>query len=110
MDDNRIGTVIRAKREKKNYSQEHLDELIGKSSGYIGQVERGETIPSTPMLKKIIEVLGIDANTLYFNTESNQPVSHEISIRASRLSPKKQEFILNMISLVERSFREDEPQ
>lgn len=64
-------------------------------------------LPSAKVLARIIEALGIDANTLFFNTEGDDLVSREISIRAARLSPEKQEFVLEMISLIERSFRKD---
>lgn len=104
---NRIATTIKSKRLQKGLTQEALAELIGKSPGYVGQVERGETNPSTNILAKIIAVLGIDANTLFFDTENNMLVSHEISIRAARLSPDKQVFLLEVISLLEHSFRKD---
>lgn len=101
---NRMAAVIKNKRLQKGYTQENLAEVIGKSPGYIGQVERSETYPSAGVLAKIIEVLGIDANTLFFDMEENTLVSHEISIRAARLSPEKQAFLLEMISLLEHSF------
>lgn len=104
---NRIAATIKNKRLQKGFTQEVLAEFIGKTPGYIGQVERGETYPSAVVLAKIIEVLGIDANTLFFDTEENALVSHEISIRAARLSPEKQEFVLEIISLLEHSFRKD---
>ena len=38
----RIATVVREKRKAKGYTQEELAELAGVSSGYIGQLERGD--------------------------------------------------------------------
>lgn len=105
---NRMAAVIKSKRLQKGYTQEKLAEVISKSPGYIGQVERGETYPSAAVLAKIIKVLGIDANTLFFEFEENALVSHEISIRAARLSPEKQAFLLEIISLLEHSFRKDD--
>ena len=102
---NRIAAAIKSKRQQKGLTQENLAELIGKSPGYIGQVERGETYPSALTLAKILEVLGIDANTLFFDMEGNALVSHEISIRAARLSPEKQAFLLEIISLLNHSFK-----
>ncbi len=105
---NRIAATVKSKRLQKGLTQELLAELIGKSPGYIGQVERGETYPSAVVLAQIIEVLGIDANTLFFDMEENSLVSHEISIRVARLSPDKQAFVLEIISLLEHSFRKDD--
>lgn len=98
---NRMAEVIRAKRLQKNMTQEQLAEQIDTTPGFVGQVERAEAYPSAPVLAKIIQALGIDANTLFFEIDESSVVAREISIRAQRLEPEKQEFVLNMISLVE---------
>ena len=41
-----IGDLIRMKREEHGLTQEQLAELIGKSAGYIGQLERGLSMAS----------------------------------------------------------------
>lgn len=105
---NRIAKVIRQKRLQKGMTQEQLAELIDKSAGFIGQIERAETYPSSPVLTKIIKVLGIDANTLFFDIDESSVVAREISIRVQRLSPEKQNYILDIISLMERYFRKDD--
>lgn len=61
----RISTVVREKRKAKGLTQEQLAELISVSSGYIGQVERGELTPSISILAMLIDILGIDANTFF---------------------------------------------
>ena len=104
---NRIGNVIRAKRVLRGYSQEELAEKIGKSTGYIGQIERGETNPSAQTLARFIEVLGIDANTLFYDESQTPYISNEIAIRASRLDAKRQDFILGVIDLMERTIGKD---
>lgn len=103
----RIGNVIKAKRKMYGFSQEVLAEKIGKSTGYIGQVERGETLPSIQTLALLIEVLGIDANTLFYNDSQSPYISSEIAIRTARLNPKKQEFILGIVDLLERTYGKD---
>ena len=45
-----IGDLIRMKREEHGLTQEQLAELIGKSAGYIGQLERGLSMASIPCL------------------------------------------------------------
>lgn len=101
----RIATVVREKREAKGLTQEQLAELVGRSTGFIGQVERGLTYPSIPVLAKLIDVLGIDANTLFY-PENKAPTYKEITIRISRLPEEKQEFLLSIIILLERTFME----
>lgn len=103
---NRMAEVIRRKRLQKGLTQEQLAELINTTPGFVGQVERAEAYPSTPVLAKIIEVLGIDANTLFFEIDETSVVAREISIRVQRLDPDKQAFVLDMISLVERLSKE----
>ena len=99
---NRMAEVIRAKRQQQNMTQEQLAEQIDTTPGFVGQVERAETYPSAPVLAKIIQVLGIDANTLFFEIDESSTILQEISIRAQRLEPAKQEFVLDMIILVDR--------
>lgn len=41
--ENRLGQVIREKRKMLGLSQDNLGELMGVSTGFIGQLERGET-------------------------------------------------------------------
>ena len=52
-----IGDLIRMKREEHGLTQEQLAELIGKSAGYIGQLERGLSMASIPTLKRLVNVL-----------------------------------------------------
>lgn len=60
-----IGDLIRMKREEHGLTQEQLAELIGKSAGYIGQLERGLSMASIPTLKRLVNVLSLDANQIF---------------------------------------------
>lgn len=101
----RISYVIKEAREARELTQERLAELVGTSTSLIGQVERELTYPSVPVLSKLVDVLGIDANTLFY-ADVKSPAFKEITIRASRLSAEKQEFVLSVINLLEHSFEE----
>lgn len=98
----RIATVIREKRNAKGLTQEQLAEMAGVSSGYIGQVEREELTPSMQVIAVLIDILGIDANTLFFEGSEDVPLTREISLRASRLSKENQEIILGIIGVIEQ--------
>lgn len=103
----RIATVVRENREAKGLTQEQLAELVGRSTGFIGQIERDLTYPSIPVLAKLVDILGIDANTLFY-PDTKAHTYKEITIRAARLSKEKQEFILSIINLLEHTFIERE--
>ena len=62
-----IGDLIRMKREEHGLTQEQLAELIGKSAGYIGQLERGLSMASIPTLKRLVNVLSLDANQIFYD-------------------------------------------
>lgn len=104
----RIAAVVRKTRKEKGLTQENLAELIGVTAGYIGQLERNETTPSASILSKLVEVLGIDANALFFEQPDTMPLSREISIRASRLSKENQEIVLGIINVIEQAYRKRE--
>lgn len=55
----KIGTMTREKRNSKNLTQEELAEKVNLSTGMIGQIERGETMPSVESLDAIIKELGM---------------------------------------------------
>lgn len=101
----RIATVVREKRKAKGLTQEELAEMAGVSSSYIGQVERGELTPSISVIAVLIDILGIDANTLFFEESEDAPIVREISLRASRLSKESQEIVLGMIGIIEKTYR-----
>ena len=66
-----IGDLIRMKREEHGLTQEQLAELIGKSAGYIGQLERGLSMASIPTLKRLVNVLSLDANQIFYDEKEN---------------------------------------
>lgn len=70
--DNKIGDIIRKKREDLGLSQEALAEMVGKSTSYISQLECGITRASVPALADIISALTLDANTLGNTAQKNK--------------------------------------
>ena len=67
-----IGDLIRMKREEHGLTQEQLAELIGKSAGYIGQLERGLSMASIPTLKRLVNVLSLDANQIFYDEKQQR--------------------------------------
>ena len=65
----RIGSQIRDLRKSKGITMSVMAEKIGKSVGYISQVERGVSSLPIPILQSISEVLGVQI-TWFFHTDN----------------------------------------
>lgn len=70
-DKNKLGATIKELRINMKLSQAQLAELIGKTTGIIGQFERGERYPNYETIYKIIVFFGADAN-IFFSREKTQ--------------------------------------
>ncbi len=100
--ENRIGNAIREKRKKMGYSQEKLAELADVTTGFIGQVERGEARASVDVLGRIIVALAIDANTLFYDQDIDSKLEHELTIMLSDLDSGIRGYIIDSIRLAYR--------
>lgn len=67
-----IGAEIRDLRKARGMTLEDLAARIGRSVGYVSQVERGLSPLTIPNLKAIAEVLGVGVNW-FFRAENPQP-------------------------------------
>lgn len=66
LDLKKIGLRIRMEREKLNLSREKFAEIVGLSSFYIGQIERGERKMSLDTLAKIAAALHLSVDYLLY--------------------------------------------
>ncbi len=69
----RIGLQIRDLRKAKGVTLQAMAEGIGRSVGYVSQVERGVSVLPIPTLQAISELLGVQV-TWFFHTETEQPL------------------------------------
>ena len=103
MIENRIGTAISAKRKAFGYSQEELAEKVGKTPSFIGQIERGDSLPSVVTLTKLTQLLAIDANE-YFYDSVDQPQrakeSQEFYRMLEQLSPEMRKLSLEILKQI----------
>ena len=67
----RLGQQIRDLRKSKGMTISYLAEQIGKSVGYLSQVERGVSTLPIPVLQAISDLLGVQI-TWFFHTEHPQ--------------------------------------
>lgn len=65
----RLGSAVSAHRRARKLTQERLAELVGVSTEWISQVERGVGLPSLDMLARIAEPLGVRGSELVAATE-----------------------------------------
>ena len=85
-----IGARIRAARQRKKMTQEHLAEAVDIGFYYIGEIERGEKLPSLTVFVKIAEVLGVSADSLLKDELTATPeFNNEISAKLEKLTPKQ---------------------
>lgn len=95
---NQFGQVIKEKRIALGYTQETLAEMVGRSTGQIGQIERGEDYPSVEVLMKLIDILSIDPRLLF----TDRAVSNKLQdtmVMLGKLEPQMQDFISDIIRL-----------
>ena len=64
MEAEKWGRRIRAFRKLKGYTQEGLAKELLVSVSLLGEIERGNRMPSADFLQKVANVLGISVNEL----------------------------------------------
>lgn len=62
---NRLGDVMRVRREALALSQRELAFRVGVQPTHIGYIESGQRRPSLPLLERIGDVLGVDPRDLF---------------------------------------------
>jgi transcriptional regulator with XRE-family HTH domain len=99
--DKHFGNVIHFYRIQHHMTQENLGELVDCSAGFIGQIERNESMPSVQLLINIVNVLNIDTNELFhFSkkiTSEDEQLTHLLSHRLNGMSLSEKKFILSII-------------
>ena len=72
MESSSLGAKLRQVREEKKYTLKQVSSLSGLSTGFICQVELGQTDPSLSSLKRIAAALGIKLKDLFEQEECQQ--------------------------------------
>lgn len=101
-----LGNRIRDYRLEAHLSQEMLAEKAGISANTVSRIEGGQTAMSIETFRKLIRILGVDANVLLgekaFKTEGVCQFE-EILYRACHLKKGEQEVVLQTMStLIDR--------
>jgi len=65
----RFGSAVRKRREELRWSQELLAERAQLNRSYLGEVERGEAVPSLATMDKLAAALAVDLTFLLESPE-----------------------------------------
>lgn len=75
----KVGEIIKAKREEKNYSLVEFAKVIGISAGYLSQLENGrKRNPKLEIILKVIKELDIDIDMLLGVESNNENANFKI--------------------------------
>ncbi len=75
MEADKWGRRIRAFRKLKGYTQEGLAKEMGVSISVLGEIERGNRLPSTNILEKISDSIGVPIEELTPQDLDNENMS-----------------------------------
>lgn len=66
-----FGQAVRTARVERRIAQDEFASLAGIARSHMGKIERGEHVPTLPLILKISKALGISAADLMAATERN---------------------------------------
>ncbi len=98
MEQTAIGTRIKEARLKKKLTQEQLAERADIGFYYVGEIERGQKLPSLSVFVRIVEALGVSADSLLKDELSAIPYfNNEISEKLNKLTPKQRAVAVSIL-------------
>ena len=91
MDKVELGAKIREVRKECGYTQEKLAEMADIGTMYLGEIERGEKMPSLKIFIQLIESMNVSADYILRNELSSgkEFVFDEITKKLEKLTPKQ---------------------
>lgn len=106
MDDFKIklGKIIRDKRKRRGITQEALAEKLNLTTGMIGQIERGETMPSVANLRLIIDYLAIDPRAIFNGTIQGDSEYAEICSIMVQMTKEQRHILLKIARIIQEDF------
>ena len=84
----RIGANIQAVRERANYTQEQLSEMIGVTPNHLSAIERGASGASLETIEKLCKFFGVSADYLFFGERAQSGVTEDIAAQLSHINPE----------------------
>lgn len=95
-----LGKRIREVRKRLKLTQEKLAERVNISNVYLGEIERGNKMPSIPVFIAIAEALDVSCDYLLRDSTDTGAVfvNNEITEKLNSLSAKQRKAVLEIIN------------
>ena len=97
----RLGNMVREKRKKHGITQERLAEKVNVTTGMIGQIERGETMPSVETLEALILQLSIDPQLLFFGSVQGEQEYTELCAMIAKMSTSQRHILFKFAKIIQ---------
>ena len=75
------GEIIKAAREKSDFTVEELTDRVGITERYLYRIENEGKIPKFEVLKKLVRELAIDANLIFYPEKPSKDSEAEDLVR-----------------------------
>lgn len=100
-----IGKRIQKLRRSKGYTQQQFSEMIGISTNYLSDVERGKNSMRLGRLAVVIDALDCSADDVFMGAIKRGYKAKDSVITAAieRLSPDKQEIVFSVLDVSDKS-------
>ena len=104
-----IGKRIRKRRNELKLTMEQLAEKIGLTTGYVGNIERGESVPSIDTLVRIANSLSVNMDYLCQDViavsgeETHNYAISQIISKMQKMSENKQMALLVVFESIEKA-------
>ena len=104
----RFGQRVRQFREAQGMERPALAKRVGVTSAYLGLIENGGKIPKLETCLKILNALGMSADTAFMdNLDSATPQKASmLQCQIAALPPEKQRFVLNLLESMIQAVQE----
>ena len=88
-----VGKRIQKLRQQKGFTQQQFSEMVGISTNYLSDLERGVSSPRMDKLVAIINALGCSADEVFADVLENgyQVRASRLTDELAKLSPQEQE-------------------
>ncbi len=95
--------MVRKKRNVHRITQEQLAEKVNVTTGMIGQIERGETMPSVDTLDALIQQLDIDPRTLFWGNVPDPSDLTELYAIVAAMTREQQHLLLELAKVIRKN-------
>ena len=96
-----LGRNIQRLRRAKGYTQQQLAEMVGISTNYLSDIERGKNSARIDKLVAVINALGCSADDIFEDVIDPAP-DVDISAKAEQLSPQQAAVVSAVIDALSR--------